>query len=96
MRVKGHEPGTINRVLDMGALGAIVPMLGILVTGTFFVESRFGVPGAGSFFVTAAKTRDYPMVMGLTVALAAVMLAALLVADLVAAALDPRVREADR
>src|SRR4029453_17920382 len=27
VRVKGHEPGTINRVLDMGALGAIVPMV---------------------------------------------------------------------
>src|SRR5207249_7383899 len=27
VRVKGHEPGTINRVLDMGALGVIVPMI---------------------------------------------------------------------
>jgi oligopeptide transport system permease protein len=77
-------------------LGAIVPTLGLLVTGTFFVESRFGIPGAGSFFVSAAKDRDYPMVLGLTVALAAVMLAALLVADVVAAALDPRVREQER
>jgi oligopeptide transport system permease protein len=77
-------------------LGAIVPTLGLLVTGTFFVESRFGIPGAGTYFVSAAKTRDYPMVMGLTVALAAVVLAALLVADVVAAALDPRVRDVER
>ncbi|MAG36743.1 MAG: hypothetical protein CL878_10960 [Dehalococcoidia bacterium] len=27
VRVKGHEPGTINRVLDMGAMGVIVPMI---------------------------------------------------------------------
>ena len=27
VRVKGHEPGTINRVLDMGAMGVIVPMV---------------------------------------------------------------------
>lgn len=76
-----------------GLLGAVVPTLGLLVTGTFFVESRFGIQGVGVYFVEAAKTRDYPLVMGLTVVLAAVMLLASLVADLLAAVLDPRIRE---
>jgi ABC-type dipeptide/oligopeptide/nickel transport system permease component len=75
------------------ALGAVPPTLALLVTGTFFVESRFHIPGAGVFFVSAAKTRDYPMVLGLTVALAAVVILANLVADVAAAAIDPRVRE---
>jgi ABC-type dipeptide/oligopeptide/nickel transport system permease component len=75
------------------ALGAVPPTLALLVTGTFFVEQRFRIPGAGVYFVTAAKNRDYPMVLGLTVVLAAVVIAANLVADVAAAALDPRVRE---
>jgi oligopeptide transport system permease protein len=74
-------------------LGAAVPVLALLVSGSFFVEAAFGVPGAAPTFVSAAKTRDYPMVMGLTVVLAAVVIAANLLADVAAAALDPRVRE---
>ena len=75
------------------ALGAVPPTLALLVTGTFFVETKFRIPGAGVFFVQAAKNRDYPMVMGLTVALAAIVIAANLLADVTAAALDPRIRE---
>ena len=75
------------------ALGAAPPTLALLVTGTFFVERAFGLPGAGVFFVTAALHRDYPMVMGLTFVLATVVIAANLLADVAAAALDPRLRE---
>ena len=74
-------------------LGAAVPVLALLVTGSFFVEAAFDVPGAAPTFATAAKTRDYPMVLGLTVVLAAVVIAANLLADVAAAFLDPRVRE---
>ena len=77
-------------------LGAAVPVLALLVSGTFFVEAAFGIPGAAPTFVSAAKQRDYPMVMGLTVVLAAVVIAANLLADVAAAALDPRVREGRR
>jgi dipeptide transport system permease protein len=75
------------------ALAAVMPLLALLVTGAFFVEQAFEIPGAAYYFVTSAKTRDYPMVMGLTVVLAAIVLAANLVADVAAAALDPRIRE---
>jgi ABC-type dipeptide/oligopeptide/nickel transport system permease component len=74
-------------------LAASVPLLALLVTGAFFVEGPFGIPGASAWFLTAAQTRDYPMVMGLTVALTALVLVASLLADVAAAALDPRVRE---
>jgi len=77
-------------------LSAAVPTLALLVTGAFFVEQAFGIPGASAEFVRAAKLRDYPMVMGLTVALTAVVLAASVLADIVSAALDPRVREGVR
>jgi ABC-type dipeptide/oligopeptide/nickel transport system permease component len=74
-------------------LSAAVPMLALLVTGAFFVEDLFGIPGASGEFVDAAKRRDYPMVMGLTVALTVVVLVFNLLADLAMAALDPRTRE---
>jgi ABC-type dipeptide/oligopeptide/nickel transport system permease component len=75
-------------------LAAAVPMIALLVTGAFFVEQAFGIPGASSYFVEAALTRDYPLLMGLTVALAALVLAANLVSDVLLAATDPRIREA--
>jgi oligopeptide transport system permease protein len=74
-------------------LSAAVPTLALLVTGAFFVESSFGIPGAAQYFVTAAKDRDYPMVMGLTVALAVIVIFANLAADVAAALLDRRIVE---
>jgi ABC-type dipeptide/oligopeptide/nickel transport system permease component len=77
-------------------ISAAVPMIALLITGAFFVENFFAVPGVSAAFVTAALTRDYPMLMGLTVVLAAVVLAANLFSDLMLAVIDPRVREASR
>ena len=74
-------------------LSAVVPMLALLITGAFFVEQYFGVPGGSSAFLDAARVRDFPMVMGLTVVLAAIVIALNLVTDVVIAILDPRVRE---
>jgi oligopeptide transport system permease protein len=75
-------------------LSAVVPMLALLVTGAFFVEQYFGIPGASQAFLDGARVRDFPMVMGLTVVLAATVFAVNLVTDVLIAVLDPRVREA--
>jgi oligopeptide transport system permease protein len=77
-------------------LSAAMPMLALLITGAFFVETMFRIPGASSFFVAAADSRDYPLLMGLTVALAAVVLLANLVSDVLLALVDPRIREGVR
>jgi oligopeptide transport system permease protein len=97
-RAKGLREGRIavahvlrNSLGPFLAAGA--PLLGLLITGSFFVEISFGVPGVAQLFYTAAKTRDYPLVMGLTVGLALLVIAANLLADITAALLDPRVRE---
>lgn len=74
-------------------LSAVVPMLALLITGAFFVEEYFGVPGASGAFLEAARLRDFPMVMGLTVVLAAIVIAFNLLTDVAIALLDPRVRE---
>jgi oligopeptide transport system permease protein len=74
-------------------LSAAVPMLALLITGAFFVEQYFGIPGASQAFIDGARVRDFPMVMGLTVVLAVIVFALNLVADVVIAILDPRVLE---
>jgi oligopeptide transport system permease protein len=74
-------------------LSAVVPMLALLVTGAFFVEQYFGVPGASGEFLLSARVRDFPMLLGLTVVLAAIVIAVNLVTDVLIALLDPRVRE---
>jgi oligopeptide transport system permease protein len=74
-------------------LSGTPPMLALLVTGALFVEAAFGVPGVSNEFLDAARTRDYPMILGLTVALTVLVLAVNLVADVLMAILDPRLRD---
>jgi oligopeptide transport system permease protein len=62
------------------------------VTGSFVVEYLFAIPGMGRFFITAVTNRDYPLIMGVTLLYAAVLVAANVVVDLAYAWLDPRVR----
>lgn len=78
------------------ALGPLVSYLGPacagLLTGSLVVERIFNLPGLGKFFVISALQRDYTVVMGLVIFYAALILVLNLVADLLQAALDPRVR----
>ncbi|MGH2427256.1 MAG: ABC transporter permease subunit, partial [bacterium] len=55
-------------------------------------ETIFGWPGMGQLAVTSAIGRDYPLIMGVTVIVAAVVIAANLVVDLAYGWLDPRIR----
>jgi oligopeptide transport system permease protein len=77
-------------------LSAAMPMLALLITGALFVEQFFGIPGVATSFLDAARTRDYPMLLGLTTGLATLVLAANLAADILIALLDPRIRESVR
>jgi len=63
-----------------------------LLTGSLIVERVFALPGLGKFFVISALQRDYTVVMGMVIVYAALILALNLLSDLIAAALDPRVR----
>lgn len=68
------------------------PMLADLLTGSFVVETIFQIPGLGVFFVNSSLNRDYPLLMGLVLLYAAMLLALNLVADILLAKLDPRVK----
>jgi oligopeptide transport system permease protein len=63
-----------------------------LVTGSIVVESVFGLPGIGRYFITAALNRDYTLVMGITVLYGTLIIVFNLLADLCYAWIDPRVR----
>lgn len=68
------------------------PMLAYLLTGTFVVETIFGIPGMGKFFVTSVSGRDYPVIMGTVLLLAIFLVVANTVVDLIYLWLDPRIR----
>jgi oligopeptide transport system permease protein len=70
------------------------PMIGYLITGSFVVEWIFSIPGIGRYFITAAFSRDYFVVLGITVVLSLTIIVANLLVDLAYFALDPRTRDA--
>lgn len=65
--------------------------IGTLLGGAVITETVFAVPGAGRLMIEAIFGRDYPVILGLTMALALLVSLVFLVTDLVQAALDPRV-----
>ena len=70
----------------------LAPAAANVLTGSIVIETIFGVPGVGRYFVTAALNRDYTLVMGTVVLIAVFIIVFNLMVDLVYAALDPRVR----
>jgi len=78
------------------ALVPVVTLLGLslpwILGGALVVESVFNFPGTGLLFWNAAQNQDYPIMLGLTVVAAVGTVVGSLLADLMYAALDPRVR----
>jgi peptide/nickel transport system permease protein len=78
------------------ALFPVITLFGlwlpILVTGSVFVEAVFAWPGLGSLAAAAVGGRDYPLLMGASMLVAALVIAGGFVTDLAYAFLDPRVR----
>jgi len=78
------------------ALTPVMILLGLslpaLFSGAVFIEAVFAWPGVGRVLVEAVKARDYPVVMAATAVSAVLVVAGNLLADLLAARLDPRVR----
>lgn len=78
------------------AFPPVVSYLGLaaasVLTGSAVVETIFGIPGMGRYFVVGALGRDYPLVMGTVIAVAAAVLLFNLIVDLILTWLDPRIR----
>ena len=56
------------------------------------IETVFGIPGLGSLLVASISARDYPMVQGLTITFAVLVVIVNLLADIAYSVVDPRVR----
>lgn len=68
------------------------PMTAYLMTGSFVVEKIFTIPGLGREFVSCITNRDYTMVMGTTIVLASLVIAANVLVDILYKIIDPRIR----
>jgi len=96
-RAKGlAEKIVVVRHALKGGLLPVISYLGpataAVITGSVVIESIFDVPGIGRYFVNGALNRDYPVVMGVVIFYAVLIMALNLIVDLVYGFLDPRVK----
>ena len=98
-RAKGvSTTGVLYRHVLRNALIPIVTLLGLSLPGIFsgalITEAIFNYPGMGLLFWDSAQTRDYPVLLGVTVVVAVATVVGNLLADVFYAVVDPRVRVA--
>jgi peptide/nickel transport system permease protein len=96
-RAKGLDEREVTwRHAWRNALFPVITLFGlwlpVLVTGSVFVESVFAWPGLGSLAAAAVGGRDYPLLMGASLLVAALVVAGGFITDVAYALLDPRVR----
>jgi len=99
-RAKGLAPRVV--VLSHAVRNALVPVItvvgiqtGYLLGGTVIVEQIFAVPGIGRLALDAVSQRDYPLVQGATLFIAAAFVLINLLTDLTYGLVDPRIRVPD-
>ncbi len=80
------------RAALLPAVSYLGPTAAALLTGSVVVETIFGIPGIGRYFVQGALSRDYTLVMGTVVVISIFVVLFNLVVDLLYAWMDPRVR----
>lgn len=67
------------------------PLTASILTGGFVAESVFNVPGLGRYFVSSISSRDYTMIMGVTIFYSALIVFMNLVCDILYKIVDPRI-----
>ena len=67
------------------------PQIAFTLCGGFVVEKVFSIPGLGRYFVMSIQNRDYPLIMGTTIFLAAFIIIMNLIVDLLYKLVDPRI-----
>lgn len=95
-RARGLREAVV--VLRHALPSAVLPVVSYLgpaaagaLTGSVVVETIFGIPGTGRYFVTSALNRDYTMVLGTVVFYSVLLIAFNVIVDCLYAYLDPRV-----
>ncbi len=86
----------VRRHLLRNSILPLITLIGLslpgVLSGAIIVEVLFNYPGMGWLFWTATGAKDYPVLMGFTVVVAAATVVGNLLADIAYAAADPRVR----
>ncbi|HEX6668608.1 MAG TPA: ABC transporter permease, partial [Gemmatimonadales bacterium] len=100
-RAKGLSPRAVAvRHVLRNALIPVLTLLGLslpaLFSGAVFIEAIFAWPGVGRVLVEGVVARDYPVVMAATAVSAVLVVAGNLLAELLVAWVDPRVRSGAR
>jgi peptide/nickel transport system permease protein len=100
-RAKGLSMRSI--ILKHAFRNALVPVItvaglqfGSLLVGTVLVDYVFGLGGLGSLLIDAVQRRDYPVVQGMTIFIAALFIIINLLVDVLYGIVDPRVRYGGR
>jgi ABC-type dipeptide/oligopeptide/nickel transport system permease component len=104
-RSRSKRPSTAARCLSIGVvyghalrnsllpiITILSPLLAAVLTGTFVVEWVFAVPGRDDAFVTSVTTRDYNLLVSVTVLYSIFLVIANALVDGVYVWLDPRIR----
>jgi len=96
-RAKGlAEQAVVLRHALKNALIPVVTVAGVtlanVITGAFFVERIYGVPGIGRQFVDSVSGRDYPLLLGIVLVFALLISVVNLLVDVSYGFLDPRIR----
>lgn len=68
------------------------PLVATVLTGSFVIESIFGIPGIGKEFVTSIGNRDYTLTLGLTIFFSTFLVACNLIVDILYGIIDPRIK----
>ena len=96
-RAKGLSERTV--IARHALPAAVLPMVSYIgpasarvLTGSVVVEKVFSLPGMGDYFVNGAIERDYTLVLGAVIVYAALIIAFNLIADILYAVLDPKVK----
>jgi ABC-type dipeptide/oligopeptide/nickel transport system permease component len=96
-RAKGlRERVVVYRHALRNAMIPLVTVLGVtigfLVTGAFFIEDIFNIPGIASITLTSIDNRDYPVIQATTVLLAVAVVLGNLLSDILYTVVDPRIK----
>jgi peptide/nickel transport system permease protein len=96
-RAKGLRERAV--VYEHALRNALIPLVTVialnlprLLGGTVIVEAIFAWPGMGTLAITAVRGRDYPVIMAINLIAAVMILLSNLLADLIYAVIDPRIK----
>jgi oligopeptide transport system permease protein len=91
-----YERAIVTRHMVRNALIPVLtvlgPVLAFLVTGSFIIESFFGVPGIGRYYVQGIAQRDYGLIMAMTLIYAFSVAVFNTIVDVLYGYIDPRIR----